>query len=151
MTRESLLAHEFVEHIPTELRDGMVYVCIPFATVVHRCCCGCGLEVVTPLSPTDWRLTFDGQTISLAPSIGNWGFPCRSHYWIRENKVKWAAQWSQREIDAGRAHDRLTKETHFRETTISASPSAAQSSDAAPHSGLWQRLKRWILVSSTRG
>jgi hypothetical protein len=38
--------------------------------------------------------------VSLDPSIGNWSFPCRSHYWIRNNKVRWAENWSQARIDA---------------------------------------------------
>jgi len=29
--------------------------------------------------------------VSLAPSIGNWSFPCNSHYWITGNEVRWAA------------------------------------------------------------
>lgn len=82
------ITHEFVEYIPEQLTEGVVYVSIPFRTVVHRCCCGCGLEVVTPLSPTKWTLSFDGQAISLTPSIGNWSFPCQSHYWIRGNRVE---------------------------------------------------------------
>ena len=32
---------------------------------------------------------FDGRTISLNPSIGNWSYPCRSHYWIKGNRVVW--------------------------------------------------------------
>ncbi len=71
MKRETALTHEFVEYIPEHLKDGTVYVSIPFATAAHKCCCGCGKEVVTPLTPTDWQLTFDGETISLEPSIGN--------------------------------------------------------------------------------
>jgi len=43
-----------------------------------------------PLGPTDWKLTFDGESVSLYPSVGNWNFPCQSHYWIQENKVRWA-------------------------------------------------------------
>ena len=42
------------------------------ATSAHSCCCGCGEEVVAPLTPTDWKMTFDGETTSLRPSIGNW-------------------------------------------------------------------------------
>ena len=42
--------------------------------------------MVTPLKPTDWKLTFDGKTITLYPSIRNWNFACRSHYWIRNNR-----------------------------------------------------------------
>ena len=96
MNRRTNLAYEFVEFIPKHPKEGTVYVSIAYATAVHKCCCGCGSEVVTPLSPTDWRLTFDGESISLHPSIGNWGFPCRSHYWIEQNRVRWAGQWSQR-------------------------------------------------------
>jgi hypothetical protein len=63
-------------------RTGVLYVSPGYATVTHLCCCGCGAEVVTPLSPTDWKLTFDGVAISLSPSVGNWSLPCRSHYFI---------------------------------------------------------------------
>lgn len=109
MTRLARVTHEFVEQIPEELADGVVYVCIPYGTVVHRCCCGCGQEVVTPLGPTDWRVIFDGETVSLEPSIGNWSFPCRSHYWIVRNRVRWARVWTDAEIDAGRANHALAK------------------------------------------
>ena len=37
-----------------------------------RCCCGCGEEVVTPFSPAQWQMSFDGEAVSLHPSIGNW-------------------------------------------------------------------------------
>src|SRR5690349_19915976 len=100
MKKLLLLAPEFVEFIPDVPEDGRLYVSIPYTTVVHKCCCGCGREVVTPLSPTDWTLIFDGKTISLDPSIGNWGFSCRSHYWIRRNEVKWAEPWSPQQIKA---------------------------------------------------
>jgi hypothetical protein len=107
------LTHEFVEHIPSDLDDGKIYVSMTFATAIHKCCCGCGQEVVTPISPTDWKLIFDGQSISLYPSIGNWSLPCRSHYWIERNMVKWAPQWSQKRINAGRDHDAFAKERYF--------------------------------------
>ena len=105
--------HEFVQFIPEELQEGTVYVSIRFATVSHLCACGCKSKVVTPLKPTDWKLTFDGKTISLHPSIGNWNFPCRSHYWIRNNRVQWAEDWSQSRIEAGRAQDRRAKKSYF--------------------------------------
>jgi Family of unknown function (DUF6527) len=113
MKRQTALAHEFVEYMPDQLKDGILYVSIPFATVAHKCCCGCGHEVVTPLSPTDWKLIFDGQSISLDPSIGNWSFPCKSHYWVRNGKIRWACKWTQEEVDAGRASDRMAKQEHF--------------------------------------
>lgn len=89
MTRVVTLAHQFVDHAPETLEEGILYISIPFTSALHLCCCGCRREVVTPLTPCDWRLIFDGQTVSLEPSIGNWSFPCRSHYWIRRSTVRW--------------------------------------------------------------
>jgi hypothetical protein len=138
MKRQTTLTHEFVEYIPDKLNDGTLYVSMPFATVAHKCCCGCGKEVVTPLSPTDWKLIFDGKSISLDPSIGNWSFDCKSHYWIRGGKVRWAGMWSQEEIDAGRAGDQLAKRRYFK--AESAMPAAAQEKERRP---FWRKLKWW--------
>jgi hypothetical protein len=138
MKRQTALTHEFVEYIPDELKDGTLYVSMPFATVAHKCCCGCGKEVVTPLSPTDWKLIFDGKSISLDPSIGNWSFDCKSHYWIRGGKVRWAGVWSQEEIDAGRAADRLAKARYFE--SVNTAPEAGQKKKGQR---LWQKLKWW--------
>ena len=107
--------YEFVQFIPEELQEGTIYVSIRFATVAHLCACGCKTKVVTPLKPTDWKLTFDGKTISLHPSVGNWAFPCRSHYWIRNNKVQWADDWSDARVEANRKYDRRAKERYFSE------------------------------------
>ena len=89
MTRLYTLQHEFIHLIPDALDDGVLYVSIPYATVIHKCCCGCGNEVATPLDPSDWEMVFDGKSISLSPSIGNWSLPCQSHYWIDRNHVRW--------------------------------------------------------------
>jgi len=98
-TVNKLLNHEFVEFIPNIIENDTIYISISFATATHLCCCGCGIKVVTPFSPSDWKLTFDGESISLHPSIGNWQFPCRSHYWIRENKVVWVAEnWKDKNV-----------------------------------------------------
>ncbi len=146
MRQRIALTHEFVEFIPDDLKEKTVYVSVRFATVVHKCCCGCGKEVFTPLSPTDWKLIFDGKTISLDPSIGNWGFECRSHYWIRSNKVRWAARWAQDVIDAGRAHDRLAKARYFG-TADSATDNLAKDSSGKSKSGtgrgFWRKLRKW--------
>lgn len=83
------MKHKFVDFIPDNLEEGVVYISLEYGTVVHKCCCGCGHEVVTPLSPTGWRLTFDGETISLFPSISSWNLACKSHYWIKNNKPEW--------------------------------------------------------------
>jgi len=144
MKREIILTHEFVEFLPNELQEGTIYLSMTFATAAHKCVCGCGNDVITPLSPTDWQLLFDGESVSLTPSIGNWNFPCHSHYWIRHNKVQWARQWSQHEIDAGRTLDRRAKQQYYDETPA---PSDKKTSgDRAPKSKgkreFWRGLRR---------
>ena len=99
MMRTVLAPPELCARIPEKLNAETLYVSIDFATAAHSCCCGCGREVVTPLTPTDWRITYDGVSISLFPSVGNWNFPCRSHYWIDGGRV-WADQWSDGMIAA---------------------------------------------------
>jgi len=90
------LKHRFVKFIPDELEDGVLYVSLEYKTVTHWCCSGCGEKVVTPLSPAGWELTFNGQSVSLSPSIG--GGSCNSHYFIRQGRVQWARPLTQ---DAG--------------------------------------------------
>ena len=143
MKRESI-AHQFVEFIPEQLDEGVVYVTIEYATAIHRCCCGCGTEVTTNFSPTDWKLIFDGETISLDPSVGNWSFPCRSHYWIRRNKVVWAAQMSRHQIDAGRARDRSLKAAYFDSASTTSEAEAASNLKESRDKRLKQRVKRWF-------
>jgi|SRR6478735_12758351 len=103
----------FVEFIPRELAAGELYISIPYATATHLCACGCGERVVTPLTPSDWKLIFDGERVSLSPSIGNWSFSCQSHYWIRENEVEWAPSWSRERIALGRRRDRQAKNASY--------------------------------------
>ncbi|MFC1414146.1 DUF6527 family protein [Streptacidiphilus sp. N1-12] len=104
------LTHVFIDNFPDQLEPGTLYISIPYTTAAHLCCCGCGHEVVTPLSPTDWQLTFDGQSVSLHPSIGNWSLACQSHYWIRTNTVHWAPRWSPERIATNRTHRTTTPE-----------------------------------------
>jgi hypothetical protein len=109
MKRLEEVRPEFVEVIPDQLEEGVIYISISYATILHRCLCGCGAEIVTPLSPTDWELTYDGNSVSLSPSVGNWSYPCQSHYWIRRNQVHWARRFSERQIAAVRERDRRAK------------------------------------------
>jgi hypothetical protein len=110
MTRTEQLRAEFVEYIPERLNHGVLYVSRRYSTASHLCCCGCGLEVVTPLNPAKWRLSVDGGAASLSPSVGNWSFPCKSHYWITKNRVRWALPMSPEIIAAVQAHDRRDAE-----------------------------------------
>jgi hypothetical protein len=111
--KHKALKLEFVEFIPEEISEGVLYISMKYGTAVHKCCSGCGNDVVTPLSPTDWQLTFDGESISLFPSIGNWSFACRSHYWIKNNKIVWASLWTEKRIKAGRKKDKEVKKKFF--------------------------------------
>ena len=112
MSRASI-RHEFVDLIPDTIEDGVLYVSVMYATALHLCCCGCRLEVVTPLSPTDWSLTFDGDTVSLRPSIGNYSFPCRSHYFIERNRIRWASRPSDLMIAAERHRYNVAKQQYY--------------------------------------
>jgi hypothetical protein len=104
---------EFVEFIPPVLEEGVLYITVMYKTAVHLCACGCGNQVVTPITPTDWKLIYDGRTVSLSPSIGNWNFECRSHYWIRNNTIVEALAWSDTKIDLNRERDKKKENNIF--------------------------------------
>jgi hypothetical protein len=145
MKKDIAITHEFVEFIPKNLAERRLYISIPYATAVHSCFCGCGNEVVTPLSPTDWSLLFDGATVSLDPSVGSWTLSCRSHYWIRRNKAVWAPQWSKQQIQAAKHRDNMAKERHFRDTEQPSVNLPPLDSDKELPEPIWQRLKRrWL-------
>lgn len=132
---------EFVEFIPSELTEGVLYVSMIYATTVHLCACGCGNKVVLPLSPAEWQMFFDGEAVSLTPSIGNWEFPCRSHYWITGNAIKWATPWTKKQIEAGRRRDQADLDSYFR--SRGAMPSGEESTDETPRRRGWRvRLRR---------
>lgn len=109
------LQHSFVEFIPREIEEGILYISIEYCTTAHLCVCGCGNKVVTPLAPTSWRLTFDGKSVSLYPSIGNWNFDCQSHYWISNNEIEYAEKWTRKRINSGRTADAKQKHIYYDE------------------------------------
>ncbi|MCE7977117.1 MAG: hypothetical protein DYH03_08215 [Nitrospira sp. NTP1] len=114
--RQMFLRSEFVEFIPEHLQDGVLYISQQYHTAIHRCCCGCGEEVVTPLTPTDWSLQIFQGAVTLYPSIGNWSYPCRSHYWIRNGRVVWAGSMTKQQIEYGRALDQRKRDVYFAES-----------------------------------
>jgi hypothetical protein len=81
----------FVDAIPRAeaIEDNHLYVSLKYNMTSHRCASGCGQLVPLPLSPADWSLTYDGETISLNPSIGNGILACQSHYFIRKSEIVW--------------------------------------------------------------
>lgn len=129
--------YQFVKEIPSTVPERVLFVSTDYATAVHLCACGCGVKVVTPLAPSEWSVTFDGQSVGLSPSIGNWSFPCRSHYWIRNGRVEWSAQWSEKKIQASRETDRLRTEG-----PLLAQPAFAPSKPAR-HNRLREFIRRY--------
>jgi len=148
MKAQVRLIHEYVDYIPDKIMAGKLYVCLQFATAVHKCCCGCGREVVTPLSPIDWKLISHGRSITLHPSIGNWSFPCQSHYWIKHNQVVWAKQHTQAEIRYGRARDKVAKAAFYnsQSTTVEKNISVndGKVDQHRKPASFWAILKKWL-------
>jgi hypothetical protein len=97
-------------------------------------------------------MTFDGKTISLYPSVGNWRLACRSHYWIDGSQVRWSDEWSEAQIEAGFARDARLKQDYYRQQ-----PASAPSGNTAPSEpsgaarqapvkrGWWAALWEWLL------
>jgi len=143
VTRVSELNAEFVETVPEQLEEGTLYVSMVYGTVVHLCCCGCRSEVVTPLHPTRWVLTFDGLAVSLRPSVGSWALPCRSHYFITQNQVAWQASWTEEEVVSGRRRDAAVVEEFFAAPALGAK--VAGSGQPSARSAWWLLPRRWLL------
>ena len=149
MMRHELLEHAFVEHIPEKVEPGILYVSMEYGTAAHSCCCGCGEEVVTPFTPTDWKRIFDGETVSLNPSIGNWTLDCRSHYVIKRGRVIEAGPWTDEQVAAERLRDQKAKARHYGTSmqsdvdVIAHEPTAVDQGTQSLIGRLWRRL-RWF-------
>lgn len=138
--KRSSITPAFVDTIPDLLEEGIFYVCERYMTAAHKCCCGCGEEVITPLSPADWSLRKAGNTVSLTPSIGNWSFACKSHYWISRNRVVWASNMSQRQIDQVRARDKADKKAYIAAINRQ---KKQQARPASLFAKIWQAFVNW--------
>lgn len=143
MTRRERLAHRYVEFIPKEIDDGVLYISRRFNTATHRCCCGCGFKVVTPLNPAKWSLVDHGDAVSLAPSIGLGALPCHSHYWIRQGRVDWYADMTDVQTLRARRRDEYASRVLTGE--IKPPPPRPLPSPAKPHreASFWATLKAW--------
>jgi hypothetical protein len=122
---------QHVEVMPKALEPGVLYVSETFNTAAHLCPCGCGAKVRTPLGPTEWRIEDTPPGPSLYPSVGNWQQPCRSHYWITQGRVRWADQWSDDEIAAGRRREEQRRREYCDTMT-------------RQESGMVWRVKGWV-------
>lgn len=60
----------------------------------HLCPCGCGEPVYLQYGGKGWdlKLNMEGdelKSVTINPSVGCFDFPCKSHYFIRDNKIIW--------------------------------------------------------------
>lgn len=133
-----------VESFPRPLEAGVLYYSERFSGAAHACACGCGKEVITPISPVQWRITRNARGVSLRPSIGNWNFPCRSHYWIIDSTVRWSADMTEDQIRAGRAYNSALREQYFRAKNAERSLPAPQHSPPVNRRSLLTRLINWL-------
>lgn len=138
---QTTIEHRFVKHAPQTLEGGVLYISIEFCTAIHLCCCGCGKEVVTPLTPTDWTLIFDGESVSLRPSIGNWTLPCKSHYFIDQSRIIVSPPWTDAQIQIGRQRDQVAKSRYYQK--LPSTP--AKSEESSGHETKRRGLLSWLL------
>lgn len=83
-----------------KLEEGVLYVVdgkeARDREVQYNCPCGCGRAVSIPyykagekeLIPS-WALSENAGKVTLSPSIYSTGFPCKSHYFIHDNRIAW--------------------------------------------------------------
>lgn len=138
----AVYTHKFVKAFPDKLDNGILYVSMEFGTAAHRCFCGCGCEVYTGFSPRDWSMKFNGEAVSISPSIGNWSFACQSHYILDGGRVHWADRWSRERIELGRLLDRERKDRHYKRDPIASSSTLPNKPDSRP--GVLARFARWL-------
>lgn len=119
-----------VKYMPSELSNGILYVSSEYAVAGHLCVCGCGAKVITPLGPAEWTFSERNRCPTLYPSIGNWQLPCRSHYFITEGRIKWAGEWSDTQVAAGRRAEERRRQAYYRSIDRGRS--------------FWHRLSNWV-------
>jgi hypothetical protein len=132
----------FTSTIPDDLDPNKLYISLEYNSVVHLCACGCGEEVVTPLQPAAWKLIYDGESVSLHPSIGNWSYKCRSHYWIKQNQIVWAEDWTDEQIKRSRNLDAQKNRQVTQPTTPAQSSTGKSESQKSENPlTLWNLIK----------
>lgn len=139
MNRRNQIQHRYVEFIPKDLDEGVLYISTRFKTASHLCCCGCGNKVVTPLNPAKWQLFDHSSTVSLSPSIGLGSLPCRSHYWIRRSRIDWYPNMSAAQTHRAQQADEYASQVYTGERLP-----APHDTSGPPPTGRWQRLIGWL-------
>lgn len=102
-----------VLYMPKQLEPGILYVSYEYGTSAHLCACGCGAKIRTPLGPTEWSIDETSSGPTLWPSVGNWQQACKSHYVIYRGDVRWAGQWTEAQILAGRRQEQARRASYY--------------------------------------
>lgn len=104
MSMERLREFREVRHVPElsyagfpgepPLEDGVLYVVNDSPYVEYNCPCGCGSVVTLPTKKHStgydgWDFREENGKVTLSPSVLSSGFPCRSHYFVRKNRIQW--------------------------------------------------------------
>ncbi len=114
---------QYVEQLPDQMEEGVLYICDEFDLTAHKCCCGCGEDVYNKISPAKWRLTkMSDGSVSLNPSVGNWKYACKSHYWISKNRVIEAGPMSDLAIEAIQQRDRRDRDRYIARINAQSDP-----------------------------
>lgn len=95
------IKHIIVEEMPSyeDMLQDVIYVYyydIDHGVSIHKCMCGCGEQTVMPFikkglninSNKVWVLNFINDKIDFEGSVGNYSYPCKSHYMIQKGQVK---------------------------------------------------------------
>ena len=78
-----LVKYKKVEYIPkdNDMDENTIYISDQYGISVHKCICGCKTITAMPLGENEWSYQIDtNNNISMQPSVGNYQFPCKSHY-----------------------------------------------------------------------
>jgi len=78
----------FVTLMPSLYERGKIYISKEYKVAKHLCLCGCDNMTVMPLDDGAkwWKLVEEPDgSVSFIGSVGNYNFPCRSHYIITKN------------------------------------------------------------------
>lgn len=133
----------FVSDIPDDLDEGVLYLALDYDAMVHLCACGCGSEISTPISPTDWKIAWDGVGMTVRPSVGNGSLKCRSHYVIDAGKVRWYPRMTDLDVAEERARTARAKGTQPATTAAPIPPTSV--SAPAPRTTPWF-LRAWRAI-----
>ena len=98
MTKLHEIEPVFVACAPDNMEEGKLYISLGARWGGQLCPCGCRKEVMISFMRGNHSLLWDNGTVTLIPSVGNSALPCRSHYFIERNKVKWCEPLPKRVV-----------------------------------------------------